>query len=84
MCELKTAAETQNTTLLNELQEEFEDGAHENHCFDYVRNGLMCAADTAVEYPEVVPGEGTFRIEGHHILHECKNWVGNFSLRISI
>jgi hypothetical protein len=40
---------------------------HTAHCFDYIRQGIMCSADTNLEgNTEAGPGEGS--------PHECKDY----------
>ena len=47
---------------------------HNDHCFNYLRNAVMCAADTTLEPREeeegskgVIPGEG--------VAHTCRDWT---------
>lgn len=49
--------------------------AHVYHCFDYIRQALMCAGDLTLEWPreeKQVPG---FAVDGWGVSHQCKSWV---------
>lgn len=52
---------------------------HLEHCLDYLRQGLMCAADTTIEWPLFVnhgfKDDGP--ITGEGIAHQCRD-VWNF------
>ncbi|KAH9203073.1 hypothetical protein DL95DRAFT_399693 [Leptodontidium sp. 2 PMI_412] len=43
---------------------------HANHCFDYLRQSLQCAADMSLEWPE----PGTKSTDGWGVPHLCKSW----------
>ena len=49
---------------------------HLEHCLDYIRQGLMCSADTTIEWPVFVKGgfgsDGP--ITGEGIAHQCRDW----------
>jgi hypothetical protein len=48
---------------------------HTGHCFDYLRQALMCAADMTLEWAAEVPsGKVPFTVDGWGITHQCKNW----------
>jgi len=48
---------------------------HTGHCFDYLRQALMCAADMTLEWAaEVPPGGVPFTVDGWGITHQCRNW----------
>ncbi|PSK53162.1 hypothetical protein B9Z65_3362 [Elsinoe australis] len=47
---------------------------HVHHCFDYIRQGLMCNADLTVEWPKEEPDGGRFAVDGWGIQHQCKSW----------
>lgn len=53
---------------------------HVYHCFDYIRQALMCAGDMTVEWPRTEPDGRRFAVDGWGIEHECKSWV-SFSRR---
>lgn len=47
---------------------------HVNHCFDYLRQSIMCAGDLAIEGQEkTFPGEVTGS-DGWDGKHVCKNY----------
>jgi Mycotoxin biosynthesis protein UstYa len=43
---------------------------HIPHCFDYVRQGIMCAGDSTLEHVEIVDGKPDFL--GWDVRHECR------------
>ena len=45
---------------------------HIAHCFDYVRQALMCAGDMSLESP--VRANGRVLVVGWDNPHECRNW----------
>ena len=47
---------------------------HLAHCFDYLRQGLMCNADMALEWPRTEEDGKRFAVDGWGIPHECRNW----------
>ncbi|PNS17447.1 Meiosis protein mei2 [Sphaceloma murrayae] len=49
---------------------------HVHHCFDYIRQGIMCSADLTVEWPKEEPDGGRFSVDGWGIQHQCKSWEG--------
>lgn len=59
-----------------EAGHEHHERMHLEHCFDYLRQSLMCSADTTVEWanPHAGPTQKPL-IDGWNIKHkECKNW----------
>lgn len=54
---------------------------HVFHCFDYIRQALMCAGDLTVEWPRTEPDGRRFAVDGWGITHECKSWVGLLCVR---
>ena len=47
---------------------------HAKHCFDYLRQALICAADSTVE-----PGNATTKfVTGSGVVHECRDFDGLF------
>ncbi|CAG8955464.1 hypothetical protein HYFRA_00010330 [Hymenoscyphus fraxineus] len=46
--------------------------AHWLHCFDYIRQGILCAADSTVETPEK-DEHGKEIIAGKLVAHQCRN-----------
>ena len=65
-----------------EQSHEMKDGAHTRsaqsahllHCFDYLRQGIMCAADSTLEAVDV---DGT-STDGWGSVHECRNFDALF------
>ena len=53
-------------------EDESEKGYHIAHCFDYIRQGIMCAGDVTLE------GNNSVRHPGVDIpwgtAHRCANW----------
>lgn len=51
-------------------------GPHIEHCFDFLRQGLMCNADLALE--PFVASDGVTRItkgtSGWGTMHQCRSW----------
>ncbi|KAK0121764.1 hypothetical protein ONS95_010050 [Cadophora gregata] len=51
-----------------------EEMGHVNHCFDYIRQGIMCAGDMSIEgAADERDGEAP-HISGVGMKHECKSW----------
>ncbi|EGP91139.1 uncharacterized protein MYCGRDRAFT_89178 [Zymoseptoria tritici IPO323] len=48
-------------------------GEHVYHCFDYLRQSLMCAGDTALEGADPA-SNGTTGTHGLGVTHVCKDW----------
>ena len=48
---------------------------HVGHCFDYIRQAIMCAGDMTLEWPRLEPDGRRFAVDGWHIQHQCRNWV---------
>lgn len=48
---------------------------HVFHCFDYIRQALMCAGDMTIEWPRVEEDGSRFAVDGWGVTHECKSWV---------
>ncbi|KAJ8062727.1 hypothetical protein OCU04_007991 [Sclerotinia nivalis] len=48
---------------------------HIGHCFDYIRQALMCSADMTIEWAMEMPdGKAPFTVDGWGITHTCRNW----------
>lgn len=45
---------------------------HYAHCFDYLRQGIQCSADTSFEF--VSKNTGLSVVDGLEYPHECTNW----------
>lgn len=48
---------------------------HVHHCFDYLRQALMCSGDMTVEWPRVESDGSRFAVDGWGVTHQCKSWV---------
>ena len=48
---------------------------HVFHCFDYIRQALMCAGDMTIEWPRKEKDGRRFAVDGWGITHQCKDWV---------
>ena len=47
---------------------------HIDHCFDYLRQSLMCAADLTLEGARVEPDGSRVTIDGWGVTHRCRRW----------
>lgn len=47
---------------------------HVEHCFDYLRQALMCSADTTIEHAMVEGNGNRIQVDGWGATHKCKNW----------
>ena len=56
-------------------QLEGKGGEHVGHCFDYLRQSIICSGDMSLEWPKVEPDGRRFEVDGWGIPHECKSWV---------
>lgn len=63
---------TVNETYDNMLRPQ-ED--HVYHCFDYIRQALMCNADLTVEWPREEESGERVAVDGWGVEHQCKDWV---------
>jgi len=52
-----------------------EEMGHLNHCFDYIRQGIMCAGDMSIEGAADQGDSQGPHISGIGMKHECKSWV---------
>lgn len=53
--------------------------AHDNenhvpHCFEYIRQSIMCAADTTLEKSRIEDGKISRDVDGWGVEHECRDW----------
>ncbi|KAK3075454.1 hypothetical protein LTR53_001239 [Teratosphaeriaceae sp. CCFEE 6253] len=72
MWALEKAAKTHDDAAVQSMAKA---NGHINHCFDFIRQALMCNADLTLEWPESAKDkDGTGRVDGNHIPHQCKNW----------
>lgn len=48
---------------------------HVYHCFDYIRQSLMCAGDMTLEWPREETDGTREAFDGWGVTHQCKDWV---------
>lgn len=63
-----------NEIVLDPLQD------HMAHCFDYLRQSLMCYGDMTLEWPRTEPDGTRVAVDGWGIEHQCKSWVSQYVL----
>lgn len=53
----------------------FAGAGHEYHCIDYIRQSIMCAADTTLDFaaPDTETGERR-GFSGANSTHVCRDW----------
>ena len=51
-----------------------EDPEHITHCFDYIRQGIMCAGDTSLEHAMKEDGKIVPDVDGWGVEHECRDF----------
>lgn len=57
----------------NQVQDPIPD--HVEHCFDYLRQSIMCAGDMTIEHALEPPlGEKRETTDGWGVKHQCKDW----------
>ncbi|KAF3768853.1 hypothetical protein M406DRAFT_327269 [Cryphonectria parasitica EP155] len=53
----------------------FAGAGHEYHCIDYLRQSIMCAGDTTLDYAEAHAGDGRRTgFSGANSTHQCRDW----------
>ena len=50
---------------------------HVHHCFDYIRQNVMCNADLTLEWPRTESDGIRSAFDGWGIPHQCKDWVSS-------
>lgn len=50
-------------------------GGHAGHCFEYLRQGIMCSGDMTLEWPKLGDDGRRIEVDGWDIPHVCKSWV---------
>ena len=60
------------------LGEEHIGDEHVYHCFDYIRQAIMCAGDTALERARTVDGRVVRGVDGWGVEHRCRDWDAIF------
>ncbi|KAF2010397.1 hypothetical protein BU24DRAFT_427525 [Aaosphaeria arxii CBS 175.79] len=67
------ASGDQEAALKESLKQ--QENTHTGHCFDYLRQALMCAGDMSMEWPRDEPdGSKRRHVDGWDIPHKCKSW----------
>lgn len=50
-------------------------GIHLNHCFDYLRQAVMCSADMSLEKARIDEhGKLELAVDGWGVEHKCRSW----------
>ncbi|KAK4206801.1 hypothetical protein QBC37DRAFT_300044, partial [Rhypophila decipiens] len=57
-----------NTPLVDPVEN------HVDHCFDYLRQAIMCSADMTLEKARVEPDGHRRKVDGWGTTHQCRNW----------
>lgn len=47
---------------------------HIEHCFDYLRQSIMCAADMTIEQARVDSDGHRRAVDGWKTTHQCREW----------
>lgn len=47
---------------------------HVRHCFDYLRQSIMCSGDMTLETALVHNGQRQAGVDGWNVTHQCKDW----------
>ncbi|RYN24796.1 hypothetical protein AA0117_g7693 [Alternaria alternata] len=69
-----------NETVGNiQRRDVFAPESHVNHCFDYLRQAVMCAGDLSLEH-SVVPDE--FGFNGWGTSHQCAGWDAMWDIAV--
>lgn len=76
---MKQAIELNNSLLVNEIILDPRQD-HMAHCFDYLRQSLMCHGDMTLEWPRTEADGSRFAVDGWGIEHQCRDWVGSHFL----
>ncbi|KAK4506368.1 hypothetical protein PRZ48_000098 [Zasmidium cellare] len=50
---------------------------HVRHCFDYLRQGVMCQGDLTLEWPRTEEDGRRFAVDGWGVGHVCRDWVSD-------
>lgn len=54
---------------------------HAAHCFNYMRQSVICSADDTLEGPDEHPEAGQSRLRGWGVSHRCRSWDGLLAFR---
>lgn len=58
----------------SEHSSEHSADAHVRHCLEYIRQSLICAADTTIELTVKAPEEGRVGVRGFGTQHVCRDF----------
>lgn len=50
------------------------DMEHNNHCYEYIRQAILCHGDMTLEPAQVVDGERIHAVQGWGVSHQCRNF----------
>lgn len=73
------AGENDKEYLTFALGESHVTDEHIYHCFDYIRQAIMCNGDTTLERPRVVDGNVVRGVDGWGVTHECRDYGAIYS-----
>lgn len=75
-----------NSKAVEDEEKLAADMKHVNHCFDYIRQGIMCAGDMPIEgAAKMAEGESHVdRVNGYGGHHQCKNYASFVENEITI
>ena len=63
--------------FLEETEREHLHKTHIGHCFDYIRQAIMCSGDMTLEGAMRLPsGELGPSVDGWGATHQCRSWDG--------
>jgi len=51
-----------------------------NHCFEYLRQSILCAGNTSLEKAIVVDGEIRCDVDGWGVQHQCREYDAIYAL----
>ncbi|GKZ75429.1 hypothetical protein AnigIFM56816_000082 [Aspergillus niger] len=72
----ETTENTINSTSQAHSGDMLHDKVHWAHCFDYIAQGILCAADDTIERPrktQVRHGKTIFDVDGVGAVHQCRD-----------
>lgn len=58
----------------NSAEKPHEEAWHLTHCFDYLRQSIMCCSDMALEGTQTTFPEGSIGSDGWDAKHVCKDY----------
>lgn len=66
--------ETDKEYLTFAINDEHVSAEHIYHCFDYIRQAIMCNGDTTLERMRKVDGKLVRGVDGWGVEHECRDF----------